>query len=266
MPFPEAPRVIYRNNPLVQVICQIRFPPILRIDTETPVEFQECVRKQFPGYELTYDKGVNALPQSLSKNLPSEMRELLSVDSSRRHQFHTKGRTWTVSLTRDFVALETNQYRQWDDFRKLLQLVINTSFKIYEPAYLTRIGLRYKNVIDRKMLGLEDVEWRDLFAEFVLGQFAREETSNLVLEHHGKTLVKLNEDGDLVRMEYGQVINDAGDPSNKLYLLDHDFYTNKETASDEQDIISRLNTYNALNGRLFRWGVSNRLHAAMGPI
>ncbi len=265
MPFPEAARVIYRNNPLIQVICQIRFPTILRIDRETPVAFQESVRKELPGYELTYDEGAEGLPQSLSRNLPSEMREFLSLGGIPRHQFYSKGKTWTVSLTRDFVALETNKYEQWEEFRGRLQLVINTLFQIYEPAYLTRLGLRYKNVIDRKKLGLEGVEWRELLADFVLGQFARDETSNLVVEHHGRTLVKLNDDGDLVRMEYGLVIDSEGDRSNKMYLLDHDFYTDKETASDERDIVSRLNTYNALNGRLFSWGIRSRLHNAMGP-
>ena len=63
--------------------------------------------------------------------------------------------------------------------------------------------MRYKNVIDRRRLHLEGVEWRDLLTDFVLGQFSRDETSNLVVEQHGRTLVKLNEDGDLVRMEYG---------------------------------------------------------------
>ncbi len=266
MPFPEAKRVIYKKNVLEQVICQIRFPPILRIDAETPVEFQECVRKQLPDYKLTYDERDDVLPQSLSKNLPAEMRELLSLGRTRRHQFHTKGKTWTVSLTRDFVALETNRYRQWEDFRERLQLVIHTLFQIYEPAYLTRIGLRYQNVIDRRKLGLEGVEWRELLADFVLGQFARDETSHLVVEHHGRTLVKLNDDGDLVRMEYGLVIDSAGDTSNKLYLLDHDFYIDKETESDVRDIVSRLDTYNALNRRLFSWGITQRLHDAMGPI
>lgn len=266
MPFPETPRVIYRNNPLIQVICQLRFPTILRIDAETPVDFQECIRQQLPGYELTNDDGSTPLPQNLSQNLPAEMRELISMSSNRRHQFFSKSRTWTVSLTRDFVALETNDYTRWEDFRERLQLVIRTLFEIYEPAYLTRMGLRYKNAIDRRRLGLEDAAWRDLFADFVLGQLALDETSNLVLEHQGKTLIGLNEDGDLVRMEYGQVIESTGDPSNKLFLLDHDFYTNKETEPDELDIISRLNSYNALNRRLFRWAVCDRLHDAMGPL
>lgn len=266
MPFPQTKRVIYRNNPLHQVICQLRFPPILRIDTKTPVDFQERIRHQLPGYELTHDDNIEPLPQSLSQSLPTEIREFLSPNRNRRHQFFSKGRTWTISLTRDFVALETSRYKNWEEFREYLELVIKTLFVVYEPAYVTRIGLRYKNAIDRRRLGLADAEWSDLLADFVLGQFAREETANRVLEQHGKSLVKLNDDDDLVRMEYGQVIESAGDPSNNLYLLDHDFYTNKETAANEQDIVSRLDTYNKLNRRLFRWCISDILHEAMGPI
>ncbi len=50
MPFPEVQRVIYRKNPLEQVICQFRFPAILRIDTETPADFQERIRNDFPQF------------------------------------------------------------------------------------------------------------------------------------------------------------------------------------------------------------------------
>ncbi len=173
---------------------------------------------------------------------------------------------WTVSLARDFVALETNKYERWEDFRELLRLVINALFEIYEPAYLTRIGLRYKNLIDRRRLGLEDTEWQDLFADFLLGQFSRNETTERVVEHHGRTLIKLNDDGDLVRIEFGQVIDSDGDASNKMFLLDHDFYSEKEIAPDEQDIISRLSAFNTTNGHLFSWEVTEKLQCAMAPV
>ena len=37
---PEAEWVIYETNPLHEVICQVRFPRILKLETETPIEFQ----------------------------------------------------------------------------------------------------------------------------------------------------------------------------------------------------------------------------------
>src|SRR5256885_3722562 len=46
--FPDSPRVIYGKAPLTAVICQLRFPPILRIESTVPADFQERVRTQFP--------------------------------------------------------------------------------------------------------------------------------------------------------------------------------------------------------------------------
>ena len=45
MPFPVTKRIIYKKNPLVEVICQLRFPPILSIDTEIPARFQGAIKK-----------------------------------------------------------------------------------------------------------------------------------------------------------------------------------------------------------------------------
>ncbi len=36
MPIPDFDRVIYRKPALTRVVCQLRFPPILRISAEEP--------------------------------------------------------------------------------------------------------------------------------------------------------------------------------------------------------------------------------------
>ena len=50
MPFPDATRVIFDANPLDEVICQVKFPPILRIETD-PAAFQDQIRAEYPNYE-----------------------------------------------------------------------------------------------------------------------------------------------------------------------------------------------------------------------
>ena len=40
-PFPDTPRVVYNKNPLFEVLCQLRFPHILRIETEIPAAVPE---------------------------------------------------------------------------------------------------------------------------------------------------------------------------------------------------------------------------------
>ena len=51
MPFPTSDREVYENNPLNEVICQIRYPAILRVAAETPSDFQEAIRDKYPMYE-----------------------------------------------------------------------------------------------------------------------------------------------------------------------------------------------------------------------
>ena len=48
----DAPRCIYQNNQLIEVICQLRFPEILSIEANAPVLFQEIVRSSFPNYSV----------------------------------------------------------------------------------------------------------------------------------------------------------------------------------------------------------------------
>ncbi|MFM7713573.1 MAG: TIGR04255 family protein, partial [Microcystis sp.] len=53
MKLPEFDRVIYEYNPLFEVVCQLTFPPILKISHQEPVEFQDEIRFQYPLFERT---------------------------------------------------------------------------------------------------------------------------------------------------------------------------------------------------------------------
>lgn len=48
--FSQQERCIYRKNPLAEVICQLRFPEILSIQTQLPANFQEAIREEYPQY------------------------------------------------------------------------------------------------------------------------------------------------------------------------------------------------------------------------
>ena len=52
-------RVIYKNNPLERVLIQLKFPPILLIDSQEPAEFQEKIRSSFPYYDSLINKLSN---------------------------------------------------------------------------------------------------------------------------------------------------------------------------------------------------------------
>ena len=243
-----------------RVLCQLRFPAILRIDKGVPADFQEKLRHEFPLFQEANDAANLQLPENLAQITPSDMLDLMVARNNPRFQFMNKDKSWIISLTREFVAIETTKYICWEEFRDYLKLLLNALVEVYNPAFLTRIGLRYRNVIDRRALGLEDVAWRNLLADFVLGPLAVNKTMNKVTEHHGGTLIQLNNEEDFVRMQHGLAKDSSTDI---MYLLDYDFYSNKEAGIE--DVISKLNEYNTLNRRLFRWCIRDRLHNAMGP-
>lgn len=259
MPFPKTERVIYRKNPLTLALCQLRFPAILRIGKEAPADFQEKLRHEFPLFQEVNDTANSQLFENLAQIIPPEMLNL----GNSRFQFMSKDKVWIISLTREFVAVETSKYTCWEEFRGYLELLLNALVEVYNPAFLTRIGLRYQNAINRKALGLEDAAWRELLADFVLGPLAVNKTMNKVTEHHGSALIQLNNEGDFVRIQHGLVIDKTADSSHIKYLLDYDFHSNEET--EAKDVISKLNEYNSLNRRLFRWCITDKLHNAMGP-
>src|SRR5579883_3208137 len=95
--FPLSPRVIYANAPLVQVIAQVRFPPILKIEGQPPAEFQDRIRRIFPLLE----KHANPLALQLSQfgQLPLEIIQALGQQvSGIAYVFLTENRATNVNL------------------------------------------------------------------------------------------------------------------------------------------------------------------------
>ena len=75
MLFAEYDRCQYARSPLVEVICQLRFPSILSIGAKGPAEFQEAVRREFPRYAARQEQlppkivpGPNPTVQQQVKN------------------------------------------------------------------------------------------------------------------------------------------------------------------------------------------------------
>lgn len=265
MSFPETERVIYRRNPLKSVTCQLRFPLDLRIDITMPAEFQQKIQNIFPNAQEATDANDISVPKDVSQHFPTEVIDALSARINRRFQFQTRDRTWTITLTNDFVALETSGYVRWEDFREKIELVLSAVCETYKPSFFTRLGLRYQNVVDKNALGLKDVAWNELLSEFVLGPLAVPEYVELAQEHNGTFLIQLDNFQDVVRVQYGLVTEKSGDPANILFMLDQDFFTKNNVETEASDVFKRLDVYNSSNRRLFRSCIKDRLHAILVP-
>jgi uncharacterized protein (TIGR04255 family) len=113
VPFPETPRVVYERNPLAQVICQLRFPTILRIASELPAEFQQEIRDTYPVFQQ--EEALPGLPPEVSQVLENLPVRIGGPEGA--YLFATADGQRTVALTRDFIAVTERDYSRWENLR-----------------------------------------------------------------------------------------------------------------------------------------------------
>lgn len=164
MLFSDRSRVHFNNAPVHEVICQLRFPTILSINTTEPADFQEAIRDEFPRYA----KKQENLPPKVIRTADGKAQVQPQAPLTNYHFLSTDGR-WKINLTRDFIALSTLSYTSWEEFAAHLDKTLASFIKLYRPAYFQRVGLRYVNIFSRTKLGLTDYEWTDLIAPSYTG-------------------------------------------------------------------------------------------------
>ena len=60
MTIKDGQRIEYIRNPIIEAVCQLRFPAILAIGAREPVQLQECIRETFPRYAQRLEKIPNS--------------------------------------------------------------------------------------------------------------------------------------------------------------------------------------------------------------
>lgn len=259
MPFPHSKRVVYKTNPIVQVVCQLRFPTILAINAEPPARFQEQVRKDYPLYEKE-----DPMP-----GLPTEIAGLLSqlplsmVPGTPIHKFLTPDSKRFISLANEWVALTEGQssYTRWEGFAAEVKRAQEALEKVYEPAFYTRVGLRYQDTIDRERLGLNDVPWGALLKLPITGLLGADEVYSEVTEAQSVARLSLTGlPGGGATIRYGLR---RGDDEASVFFVDADFFA--EGRRTVHELFGALETLHNGVGDFFRWSITDRLEQALGP-
>ncbi len=255
--FPESPRVIYDKNPLEEVICQLKFPPILRIESESPAAFQESIRGSYP---LFSERPRERLP------VPDEVAKLIAENiplalANPSYEFASADAAWKITLTRDFLALTSTKYQKWEEFCEYLETPLNALTEIYSPSFYTRIGLRYRDVIKRSELGLGGFGWRSLLKPHITGELSLEEIAPRIKHVAREIVIVLEDETSKVRIRHG--LARSGKNGEECYVVDSDFFRSQRTEAG--NVNELLATFNRQAGRLFRWCITEQLHKAMGP-
>ena len=258
MKFPEKDRIKYNKNIIYEVIFQARFPEILRISNEEPVAFQDKLRKQdFPEIKI---KKTDPLV-----GIPDAVRKLIGDDE---YSFFSEDHNWKVVLTKQFIALVCSQYKEYEEFEKRLQTVLDIFFENYDPNYFGRIGLRYKNLANKTVLEKDVKDVR----EFIPQQIAPELKNELGEEVKGfeKTVLFADEVCKVnIKHILGQFTGQFGKVNINdeiSYIIDIDCFTEQKIRK-VNDAITTSRTFNTCYIRnIFQWSITPELADVMEPI
>ncbi len=258
--FPESERVRYQNNPLNNVICQLRFPAILSIATQPPAEFQQLIRSEFPYYEENVEQ-EHSFEFSATEGVISDAH--FSQRNNPNHAFESEDHSWRINLTSNFIAISTSAYTTWEEFRKRFELPLTSFINVYKPAPLIRMGVRYIDVIDREQLGLAGTNWAELIKPEMLGMLS----SKTVPEHSivnsaQQTEIRIDENLSMV-VRAGLAPFEGS--TRTVFLIDTDAYRIDQTVANAELIGSKLDDIHQAISNYFAWTISDKLAEAMLP-
>lgn len=259
MPFPETSRVKYQINPLVEVCCQWTFDQktkasLSKLDAGIAAEIHASVRDIFPQFNIAKKIRLEINPElGKASQIEEDQFEFRSADSSIK-----------LDLNKDGVALTASVYPGWESFREHLLLVVNNGIsQQFGQLGISRIGLRYKDIVQRSSIGLQDKSWSVLVNPCFLNLHNASDgiSDQLVGEHNTAVFDLPNSEGRL-NVTYGLVTNSTS--GEQCYLIDSDFYL--EGVLDGNGAREYMDKYNVKSRNFFRWSISDTLHRALGPV
>lgn len=267
MPLPDAERVIYQRNPLVEVVSQLRFPQILKIINQDPVSFQDAIRDQYPILEITQGLwGTGSGGSQSQDSYQGETPDVQKMDPT--YFFKSEDLQWQVSLSRNFIALRTKDYKRFEEFRHHLENILRIFEDIYQPSFYSRIGLRYQDLIVRSSLGLEGIDWAELIPFHIAPELQMPDLVDMVIAST-KTLVMqlpMGQGMGQVAFRHGLVeVKDEENRTESAYLLDADFFSEERVGVGDY-VWEHLTEYNRSAREIFRWSITDKLHLAMEPL
>ena len=270
MKIAPTPRVIYGKNPLAEVVCQIRFQHV-----EISSSALEKLQQRFAevGHsQRNNETSFNFVMESAQDGAPPVPRA--SAGDTIYHFAKADGAS-KVSVAPEFIAYTSTNYRNWDEFLpELLSAVAALNGEV-GTLRVNRIGLRYKDVIERSVLGLDGTPWHELIKPFLLGPLAYDALSekgqldeDSVDSQVSQSLIRLDECKLLLQSSLLTSLTDAS----KAFLIDADFFHEMDGTEECGNVVESsgelealLETLHTNAGALFRRAITEKLHDSLSP-
>lgn len=251
MPVPGQQRVIYKSNPLREVICQLRFPKQLEIESDVPAKFQNCLSAQYPVLQI----------RNVAVFQVGGVDSQSKASSSQHFDFTSEDEIWKVVLNSEFIALITTQYSQWDVFKERLIKTMEAFFECYRVPFFTRTGLRYVDRVSRDKLKIND-PWSELIAPPFIGVLGKDGLRSDEVSAYYSSFTWLLSEKVKSTVQYGLNQSESGETE---FFFDADYFSEERIKAASDAAITTLEGFRPKTYDLFRWSITDKLHNAMEP-
>lgn len=246
---PPPAEIALPRAPLVSVVAQVRFQMHLPIrDPQRVAAFQEAIADRYPHLE---PQNVNVM--MLSMQAPQQMVQPEFVIHWR---FSDLERNWRITLTPEFITLDTRAYQNRADFSERFEEILQALEDTLRPRLITRLGMRFINQIKAEHTSKID-------------KLLRSEVLGVAGASGGKAKQLLTE--LLVDAEPGELLarwgklpaNVTVDPNllpslqEETWLLDLDVSKTQEREFDTTYLIATAKTAAERVYAIFRWMVTD---------
>jgi len=238
----------------VRVIAQVRFPEILAVEQRDFVaSFQEALRATYPVLRQEQTQGLVMSPAGMASAKPQIAWRFADVAGH-----------WGVSLTSNFLALETTKYTSRSDFFVRLRAVVEALDEHLGPKLIDRLGVRY---IDR-ITGAAVAEIADLVRPEVRGISGTAAATNVV-HSLSESLFKLPDARVLARwgrLPAGATVDPAAlEPvQEESWILDLDMFSAAPVPFAVDRVVADAQRYAERIYTIFRWAVTEEFLRRFG--
>ena len=225
----HQPRRLYVENPIKLAICQIRFPRLSEFDQPgflTPI--QAALSARFPRVSQEQQLGLAFGAQGMAP-----------IPAATIWRFNQLDGPWSVALARDFVTLETQSYRRYEDLRTCLEEILDMLLKL-DVHVRERIGLRYVNRLSHTQ-AQQVSDWKPFIRPELLGVVGGEELGDDVVQ--ALEQIRLREPDGLMVVHHGYLSEEAAGSEGTHYLIDIDCFDDRPVEFDRDETLALIDSF-----------------------
>jgi len=240
--------VVFERAPLVSVLTQIRFPPVLSLMSAAGVAgFQTAIRDSYP----------TMLPAQRTATIAMGEQTVGVEQKAPTWRMQSQDGNWTVGVAADFISLETPSYSSIDEFLARCAEVLRAIHRTIRPAASVRVGLRKVNLLryDGEQENLSSIVRPEVLGSLAVRDFPAPLTNYF-------SQFEFTEDDNKLVVRCGLVIHDD-EPG---FLLDCDCFTERPYPIDGRDtLIGLLRHFSDGITSFFHWSIQDAYKRQLGP-